>query len=111
MTPNNAPYKQEQRSAKSSKRRRYPLWTSCVVIDANDGIKGAPVKLVKMPVDGTYRREKPKYPRGKANVKAEKRATHQRHYYERHRFAARIEKDMDKNCGVEFTGIFCGDVQ
>lgn len=93
MTPENAPYKVAQRVAKASKYRAYPLWVSCEIINI-----GRPLRplLKKVQVQGTFRREKPKSPKGKANVKAAKRSTNRKCHYWQKRFDAMCAIDTQR---------------
>lgn len=70
-TPRNEPYKVEQREARASKRRVYPIWVSC------RGFADALGVTRKVSVQGTRRcRAEQSRPRGKAAVKAAKRTAH-----------------------------------
>lgn len=62
-TPYNAPYKVLQRKAKAQRQSPgYPFWVSCVLrkgpdVDAVTGLKTNKDTWVKVPEQGTYRRE------------------------------------------------------
>lgn len=89
-TPYNAPYKVEQREAKASKRRVYPIWISCHVL--YDGLS-----LTKITAQGTRRRRaKQNRPRGKAAVKAAKRSTHNKRHYWQERWEAAVMRESNR---------------
>ena len=72
-TPQDAPYKQEQREAKASKKRHVVLWTSTI--------------------QGTYRKPVTNDPKGKAAVKAAKRATKvSKHYWHNREFKKYLKR-------------------
>lgn len=90
-TPKNAPYKIEQRDARASKRRVYPIWVSC------RGFADALGVTRKVSVQGTRRcRAEQSRPRGKAAVKAAKRAAHANRHYWQERWEAAVIREANQ---------------
>jgi hypothetical protein len=86
-TKANAPYKKEQRESKKNTGK--VLWVSCIIEDHGWA-------TVKHKVQGTYRRPtNPLRPvaKGKANIKAAKKATHRKGFYAMEKRLARYRNN------------------
>lgn len=75
-------YKKEQRQARRAGKIGQVIWVSCYINE----MKSAPGQFRKIAVNGTRRTRTGSHRiRGKAAVKAAKRATHSRRYYQARR--------------------------